>query len=136
MEEKITLTNDGPMQALRFILIGALSTLVYFVVTVLLTLDFVGMQIWQASLVAFASALIFSFCGHAWFTFKIQKDHLHHGRRYLIASVALAILFSGFAQMLVNVFYLPDTLSALVVSILYPVSSFLMHSTWSFAHRK
>lgn len=114
---------------IRFNIIGILATGAYFFSGMALGY-YTGLSPLYVHFKAFAISIIISYLGHAYFTFGIS------GPRYVIRFVVITgLLFCAstvLTAVLSHVFSVQEFWLILIVTAVYPVFSFLLHSIWTF----
>ncbi|MCU4180679.1 GtrA family protein [Bosea sp. BH3] len=116
----------------RFALIGALVTISYSLINLLLGERFIGLRAGWASLISFSICLLLSYFGHAIITYKISHNHKKYGLRYIAVTSALGIIIAIASDVMVNVFNVDVILTGVILSIVYPITSFVIHNYWTF----
>lgn len=113
----------------KFNIVGLLATGSYFVAGMALAYA-LTLSALSVHLIAFAVSLAVSYCGHTWFTFGVS------GTRYLMRfAIVTGLLFvasTGLTVGLARIFALPNTWLVVIVTVTYPVLSFVIHSLWTF----
>ncbi len=120
------------LMLLRFAAVGSLATMAYLVVSLGVSNSRFHLAPWAASLAGFAISFIVSYTGHLFFTYRAEPDHIFYGPRFILATLALTVIFSAFSQVLVMHFKFGRIWSNLLVAALFPPCSFLLHTFWSF----
>ena len=113
----------------RFNIVGILATVSYFASGMGLGAS-TDMSPLTIHLLAFFVSIVVSYLGHAYFTFK------RSGPRYLLRfAVITGVLFAASTALTVvmaDMFHLSELWTVTVVTIAYPVFSFLLHTLWTF----
>lgn len=116
-------------QVIRFGVVGVIATTTYFLMGQGLNYT-TTLNALQIHVVAFAVSIIISYLGHAHFTFGIS------GRqpmiRFVVISVVLFCASSGLTVMLSDRLGISNAWIVTVITIVYPVCSFLLHRFWTF----
>jgi putative flippase GtrA len=127
--------RDNLWMLLRFAIVGTFSAITYLVVSLGLSNSHFHLALWVASLAGFAVSFFVSYFGHLFFTYRAAPDHVFHGPRFVLATLALMLTFSVLSQVLAAYCNLGRVWSNLLVVVLFPPCSFLLHTFWSFAAR-
>jgi putative flippase GtrA len=116
----------------RFGVVGAMATLVYLVVTVIAGEPRFGLSAVTANVAGFAASLIFSYFGHAIATYEVGGEHQRYAPRFLVATAILVAVCSILTYGVVDVLGFDRRFAAIAVAVLYPISSLLLHTAWTF----
>jgi putative flippase GtrA len=118
---------------LRFCLVGGASTLVFAAVSWLL----IWLELIPAALVnvaAIAAGIAASYAGHYYFTYRVGGgQHAFFGPRFFVVTAILGTASVAFTHVSVENFRVSPYIVSMLVSILYPVASLLLHHFWTFA---
>jgi putative flippase GtrA len=118
---------------LRFCLVGGASTLVFAAVSWLL----IWLELMPAALVnvaAIAAGIAASYAGHYYFTYRVGGgQHAFFGPRFFVVTAILGTASVAFTHVSVENFRVSPYIVSMLVSILYPVASLLLHHFWTFA---
>jgi putative flippase GtrA len=118
---------------LRFCLVGGASTLVFAAVSWLL----IWLELRPAALVnvaAIAAGIAASYAGHYYFTYRVGGgQHAFFGPRFFVVTAILGTASVAFTHVSVENFRVSPYIVSMLVSILYPVASLLLHHFWTFA---
>ncbi len=118
---------------LRFCLVGGTSTLVFAAMSKLL----LWLELMPAALVnvaAIAAGIAASYAGHYYFTYrKGGGQHAFFGPRFFAVTAILGTASVVFTHVAVANFRVSPYIVSMLVSILYPVASLLLHHFWTFA---
>jgi putative flippase GtrA len=118
---------------LRFCLVGGTSTLVFAAMSWLL----LWLELMPAALVnvaAIAAGIAASYAGHYYFTYrKGGGQHAFFGPRFFAVTAILGTASVVFTHVAVANFRVSPYIVSMLVSILYPVASLLLHHFWTFA---
>ena len=122
-------------RALRFGIVGAVSTATYFVVTAVVGNPPVLLDPSLANLLGFLASVGVSYIGHHYFTFQVAGAgaHAHYAPRFVVTT---AILFAMSAVVMAVSRYwlgLDHTLATAIVTVSYPVASYALNTLWTFA---
>ena len=109
-------------QAARFGVVGGGATLIYFCFAIAFN-STLGLGPIVASTVAYASAAVFSYVGHKYFTFNTREKQHGEKFRFIISSLIGFLLAMSIPWALGG--FLP-VISYIAVTILVPVVSFFM----------
>ena len=121
--------SDRRAQILRFLVVGGTATSVYFFLA--LAGVGAGLSVEAAHILAFAVSIVVSYFGQKLFTFRVQGEHVRNVARFAIATAGISIL-QFLCVIGLNAMHLDKVLIFLASSVIYPVSSFIVHSTWTF----
>lgn len=116
------------MKLARFVIVGGLATLVY-VATGFILLEFEA-TVLVAHIVASVVSLVFSYVGQKIVTFGIRGEHRRMGPRFAIATAGL-LVFQFCLVWLASRLGASDGLALILNTIIYPPTSFLVHSVWT-----
>lgn len=116
------------MQVLRFILIGLLSTGLYF--TLLIILDPLIPSIMLLAAVCYTISMAFNFLAQALFTFQVQRLSRQKLTRYSIMHGTALLLNSIMMSALVDVFELKLIIAQLFVTGIITVMTFALSKAW------
>jgi putative flippase GtrA len=118
---------------LRFCLVGGASTLVFAAVSWLL----IWLELIPAALVnvaAIVAGIAASYAGHYYFTYRVGGgQHAFFGPRFFVVTAILGTASVAFTHVSVENFRVSPYIVSVLVSILYPVASLLLHHFWTFA---
>ena len=118
---------------LRFCLVGGASTLVFAAVSWLL----IWLELIPAALVnvtAIVAGIAASYAGHYYFTYRVGGgQHAFFGPRFFVVRAILGTASVAFTHVSVENFRVSPYIVSVLVSILYPVASLLLHHFWTFA---
>lgn len=120
--------TETRMQVLRFILIGLLSTGLYF--TLLIILDPLIPSIMLLAAVCYTISMAFNFLAQALFTFQVQRLSRQKLTRYSIMHGAALLLNSIMMSALVDVFELKLIIAQLFVTGIITVMTFALSKAW------
>src|SRR5271170_1548776 len=118
---------------LSFCLVGGASTLVFAAVSWLL----IWLELIPAALVnvaAIVAGIAASYAGHYYFTYRVGGgQHAFFGPRFFVVTAILGTASVAFTHVSVENFRVSPYIVSVLVSILYPVASLLLHHFWTFA---
>lgn len=118
-------------QLSRFAGVGVVATLVHVIVATFVA-DGLGWAPQLANFTGFAAAVMFSYIGHARFTFGTRLEHRTHAPRFF-AAAGLGLVVSSFLTQVIAVWIgAPFVIAMVVVAIAVPMCSFLMFKFWVF----
>jgi|LGOV01.1.fsa_nt_gb putative flippase GtrA len=109
-------------QAAKFGVVGGGATFIYFCLAIVFDLMF-GLGPIVASTMAYASAAVFSYVGHKYFTFNARENQHGEKFRFLVSSLTCFFLAMFIPWALGG--FLP-VFSYIAVTILVPFLSFFM----------
>lgn len=115
----------------RFSAVGALATLLHFVVALLLLWN-LSITLQLANMMAFLCALAFSFLGHRHFTFRSQRAVLTSGTRFVVTAVTAYLCSAGVLTMLEGWTTLPAEMQLLLAATVIPVTTYAAGRLWVF----
>lgn len=114
---------------LRFNLVGWAATGAYFGIGLALGLK-VNAEPMAVHLIAFSVSIVVSFVGHSYFTFR------RYGARYIlrfaVTTLLLFLVSSAVTYFLTESYGVSSALTVTVVTIGYPILSFILHAAWTF----
>ena len=119
----------------RFGAVGALATLLYFVITAALGHPAIGLDPIAAHVLGTVASLFVSYFGHHRFTFQVQGAHDVHFPRFLIVTAALFVLSTAVMAIGRYGLALDHTLVTAAIAIGYPLASYGLNRLWTFAQR-
>ncbi len=119
----------------RFGAIGALATLLYFMVTAALGQPAIGIEPITAHVLGTAASILVSYFGHHRFTFQMQGAHDFHFPRFLTVTAALFVLSTAVMAIGRYGLTLNHTLVTAAIAIGYPIASYVLNRLWTFARR-
>ena len=121
----------------RFGLVGIIATVIYAALTTaLLQLDWAGFSFALASLVAYASAAVFSYIAHKVVTFASSGSHRREGPRFVLLTATGFAVAYVMPVLLTGTLGLPPVIPILVTCTLMPVANLFMLDRWVFAARQ
>ena len=115
-------------QALRFILIGATSTLLYF--GLLIGLRPLIPSVLLLTAFCYSLSMGFNFLAQGMFTFQMQRLAPRQMRRYLVMHGSAMATNSAAMALLVNGFGIHLFASQIVVTGVITVATFLLSKSW------
>ena len=121
------------MTVIRFAVVGASGTVIYFLTTLGLVMLRPGFPPAAASLAGFALSLGFSYLGHANYTFRTVGKHGEQGWRFAVVSIGLSVALSLLFDRLVTKVGADPWLATIAMCLTYPPLSFILHTIWTFA---
>lgn len=117
--------------ALRFIVVGATTATLYFVLTYVLL--FYNFRPALAILCAYSLAFIFAYVAHKSWSFSLKAPHAHILPKYFLAQ----ILSLAFGVMIAELFFyalsMPHMWTAMAATIGSSLLSFYLSSRWVFS---
>ena len=134
MNKSISTLIDQFRRLVRFASVGLLSTLVYSVLYAAIKESF-NLSILVTTIVAFGSAMVVSFLGHKYFTFRTKGNLSGQVIRYLIVYVCGLIVAYYVMEICTNVYKLHYILGILAVDIVVPAVTFVLMLIFVFADR-
>jgi putative flippase GtrA len=123
-------------RAARFSLVGAAATATYLVVANLVAMPLGPLSPFVAHLAGLGCSVLVSYGGHHAFTFRRVGAHVHYARRFAVITAILVTLTSLFAFVCDRALGLPAIAISVMVTVLYPAGSYVLHSLWTFAERR
>ncbi len=125
------MTTRWSAKALSFAGVGAVSTLLQYLILVLCVERF-GISAVAGSSIGFVCSAIFNYLLNYHFTFRSDNPHLVAASRFaLVASVGLAIN-TGLMALFVHYSALPYVVSQVITTAVVLVWNFLGNALWSF----
>jgi len=115
---------------LRFGLTGGLATAVHLGVALALVSG-AGWALWPANVIAYLSALLVSYFGHALWVFG-QRPLAGNFMRYLLVNSVSLLIISALSW-LAEHFSLDHRLAVVLIATSVPLSSYVLHSRYTFA---
>ncbi len=119
---------------LRFLFVGALATVVYFVFG-LLFVQVLCLPLLFGNALAFALGFIVSYLGHTFFTFEAKDKHARMLPRFA-ATQAFGLLLNSALVWLIVRLGAAYELAMLVATALVPVAVYLICKYWVFRKRE
>jgi len=125
--------SDKLVTLLRFCLVGGFATLVFIGLSwLLLWLELLPATI--INVVALAVSLGVSYVGHYYFTYRKSRGmHAFFGLRFFVVTTVLGLASALFTHVAIENFRISPYIVSMLVSVLYPVLSLLLHHFWTFA---
>lgn len=120
-------------QMIRFCLVGMLATATHFA-TALFVLDELHFRPSLANASGFALALVVSFLGHSFFTFRAAVSP-GSVARFVVVSLTTVVLGSVWVEWLTRHTILPSVYVIAIGAVASAGFNFVGHSAWSFRHR-
>lgn len=120
-------------RVVRFAIVGVAGTLLY--ATLAFGLEYGGVPVFWAHIVASAISLAASYLGQKIFTFQIRGQHRQMGTRFLIATALLVATQSALVYVLDRA-GVEARLVLMASTLYYPPASFLLHTFWTFQVRR
>jgi putative flippase GtrA len=123
-------------QVVRFGLIGGISTLIYAIVALLLSSAAgAGLDATPASVAAYLTGAVFSYCGHRVVTFMSDGTVAFEVARFAAATAAGLALSTLLAAALTDLAGLPMWIPVLLASTIVPVLNFIIFRNYVFVGR-
>jgi putative flippase GtrA len=122
--------------AFRFSLVGIAATLTYLAVVNLTARPLGPLTPFEGHLAGLACSIGVSYGGHHKLTFRRVGRHAYYFRRFAAITAALVLLTSVFAFVCDHYLRLPAAAISVMVALLYPALSYLLHSLWTFEERR
>lgn len=119
------------LQMMRFIAIGAMSTLIHVVVAMLLKAQ-LGLAPLLANLGGFLAAVAFSYFGHARITFKRSARNKEQFARFMVSAVSSLVVSTSLVWLITDKIGSDFGLSMLAVAVVVPAINFLIMKIWVF----
>jgi putative flippase GtrA len=128
------------VQGLRFGAVGGLSTFTH-VFFFMLGIEWLGLWPLWSNLLAFGVAVIVSFSGHFYWTFRVQTESRTARAvparaaflRFLAVALTGLVLNSLAVYAVVNVLGLPYAYAIVLMLTAVPASTFMLSKFWAFA---
>lgn len=114
---------------LRFNLVGWVATGAYLGIGLALGLQ-TNADPMAVHLIAFFVSVVVSFVGHAHFTFR--RAGARYIFRFTATTLVLFLVSSSVTQLLAEIYGVSSALTVAVVTIGYPILSFVLHAAWTF----
>ncbi len=116
-------------ELIRFVLVGLVSTLIYFIASNLFY--FVFNSGWLATGAAWVIGTIWSYTGHMVFTYRVKANHKRMSWRFLVLSVAMlahAQVLTYLLYDLLSIKYFYVTIACVITSpmISYPLGKYFV----------
>lgn len=128
--------QSAPAQVLRFGLIGGISTLLYAVLTLLLSNpEGADLDATPASVTAYLAGAVFSYCGHRIVTFMSDGTVGFEVARFATATAAGLGLSTLLAATLADMAGLPVWIPVALTTILVPLLNFVLLRNYVFIDR-
>jgi putative flippase GtrA len=115
----------------RFGITGVIATLVYAAVTIILV-ERCSLGAIAAAIVGYLAPSGVSYLGHLHFSFSVRPDHRIYLWRFLIISTLLFIMNIATTWIVTGVLGYSARISAIIVSILIPVTNYFCNRFWVF----
>ena len=115
----------------RFLGVGMAATGTYLCSATILNV-FTRLAPVTVTAIALAISVILSYIGHHRFTFRLAGNHAACFTRFLVVSAILYGTSSGLVYVSVEQLRIPVIYTVIMVTVLYPVGSFFLHSLWTF----
>ena len=115
----------------KFSLVGAITTILYFVISNLLIFFKVASPI-MSSTIAYALLIIVSFWGHAEFTFSIGRKNSLQLKKFFLISIIGIIVSNVIILLVVNILSLSPFIGVAVVTASIPIINFFALKFWVF----
>lgn len=122
-------------QTLRFILVGASNTFLYFLIANALHYT-IGVERDFAAYVSYGLVLPLSFIGHRKFTFRSSSPPLSEWLRFCVMQALCLCIIAGVNATANSYPTFPSWLSFATISVLIPALSFVIMQIWVFAARR
>lgn len=116
-------------RTVRFAVVGVTCSAIYVGIT-LAALN-MGASLMVAHIVGYAISIVCSYLGQKIFTFRVRRQHMRSGSRFLIATACVAaaqyvlVLALGYTQ-------LSPEFIVIISALFYPAASFTVHTFWTF----
>jgi putative flippase GtrA len=120
-------------RALRYGMVGISTAALYFVLINLCAKPIGWLSPFAANVLALTISVSASYLGHHAFTFRKSGQHQLYMRRFGIVTAGIFVIVSVLAWVGDEVFHLPALAISIMVSLAYPVLSYILHSLWTFA---
>lgn len=117
-------------RAVRFVLVGIVATATYAVIVLMLSR--MGVAPFWSSIGGFIISLPVSYVGQALFTYRKRTNHARYGARFILATVLMTVACSMASAFLVEQTRLGIGTTAILVSVFYPLLSYLVHTVFTF----
>lgn len=117
---------------IKFTVVGLLSTFVYNATTLLFSSSWIGLRLSIASMIGFIISLVFSYLGHATFSFGTPVRNTQNIMRFITVSTGLSVTLSLLCETAVTRFYVPREIAVALVSLIYPPVSLVLNMCWTF----
>lgn len=127
----------GFKQYVRFLMIGAIATLVHLIGFVAL-IELYSLSALTSNILAFTLAVLVSFVGHFIWTFRDQTQHikLHRAQRqltrFIFAALVGAMMNSTIAWFMVDFHGINYLYALLPIALVVPIITFIINSRWVF----
>jgi putative flippase GtrA len=123
-------------RATRFGAVGITATLAYLVLANLIAVPIGPASPFVAHVIALSGSIWISYAGHHRFTFRLNGGHGVHFSRFTIVTAALFALATAFAYGCDRGLHMPALAISILVAVLYPAASYVIHSLWTFADQR
>ena len=120
-------------RAFRFGIVGMISTMIYFVVTAVAGNPPFRLDPSLAHLAGFLCSVGVSYIGHHHFTFHVTGPHTYYAPRFLATTALLYVVSAVLMAASRYWLGLDHTLATAVVTVFYPIASYVLNSLWTFA---
>jgi putative flippase GtrA len=120
-------------RAFRFSVVGIAATLTYLGLVNGLAAPIGTLSTFEAHLIGLSTGIVVSYLGHHAYTFRRKGRHGFYFWRFVAITAILFVAASAIAYAGDRWLGLPALVISLVVTVLYPAGSYLLHTLWTFA---
>ncbi len=121
-------------QLLRFGGVGGLATALHVIFALVMS-DLVGLAPLQANFIGFAGATLFSYLGHACFTFACPVRQVDQAVRFLMSGLVSLASSSFLVWLMTSLLRADFAITMLVVGLVVPAFTFVVLRFWVFEPR-
>ena len=115
----------------KFGLVGLFSTLTYYFTAIYLREVLFGLTVNVTNLLAYCIAMIVSYVGHYFWTYKAQSNHGVTITKYIISALLGSALNSAIIYICMRSF-MPYKLAMVVAIVLVPAVAYVINKKWVF----
>jgi putative flippase GtrA len=116
----------------RFAIVGVVATAVHMAVALVLH-NLAGLAPLPANVLAFATAVLFSFVGHSYWTFRDHGAELKYSAaRFFIVAISGFLLNNAILWVLVEKTALGGSTSIIFAALVVPPMTYLLSKLWAF----
>lgn len=116
---------------IRFGMTGVFVTLVYAVVTIVISeMNIAGPMV--ATVIGYSIAATLSYLGHLYFSFRVEPDHRAYLYRFAITTVVTFTITMGTTWLFTEMWSGSVLMAIITVSVLIPVMSYVCNRCWVF----
>jgi putative flippase GtrA len=123
-------------RAFRFGVVGAAATVAYLGLVNLLAVPVGPLTPFHGHLVALSVSIGVSYGGHHAFTFARKGRHRVYLSRFALITALLFVLSGALAYVCDATLHLSAAVISVIVTVLYPAASYLLHTLWTFADER